>query len=126
MTLLKRVRGFTLLEVLVALAILAVTLGALGRAASTSVQHAEAMRERVLADWVAQNRLALHAARSDWLPAGSQDGEVEQAGRKFIWREEVSNTPNPTLRRIVVTVYAAEDKNYSLRQMTAYLVEYAR
>ncbi|MEQ1532320.1 MAG: type II secretion system minor pseudopilin GspI [Sideroxydans sp.] len=122
----QRVRGFTLLEVLVALAILAVTLGAVGRAASASVQHADAMRERVLADWVAQNRLALHAARSDWLPAGIQNGEVEQAGRKFMWREEVSNTPNPTLRRIVVNVYAAEDANYSLRQMTAYLVEYAR
>lgn len=118
--------GFTLLEVLVALAILAVTLGAIGRAASSNVQHADAMRIRVLADWVAQNRLELHAARGDWLPAGSQQGTEDQAGQKFIWREEVSNTPNPTLRRIVVNVYGAEDATYSLRQMTAYLVQSPR
>jgi len=122
----KSETGFTLLEVLVALAILAVTLGAVGRAASSSVQHADAMRERVLADWVAQNRLALHAARGDWLPVGIQSGVEEQAGRSFTWHEEISATPNPTLRRVVVNVYAPNDAQYSLRQMTAYLVQYPR
>lgn len=118
--------GFTLMEVLVALAILAITLGAVGRAASSSVQHADAVRERMLADWVAQNRLALHAARGDWLPVGVQNGTEEQAGRSFTWREEIFATPNPTLRRIVVNVYPLGDAQYSLRQMTAYLVQYPR
>jgi general secretion pathway protein I len=118
--------GFTLLEVLVALAILAVTLGAVGRAASSSVQHADAVRERVLADWVAQNRLALHAARGDWLPVGVQNGTEEQAGRQFTWHEEIFATPNPALRRIVVNVYSPNDAQYSLRKMTAYLVQYPR
>jgi len=118
--------GFTLLEVLVALAILAVTLAAVGRAASSSVQHADAVRERVLADWVAQNRLALHAARGDWLPVGIQTGTEQQAGRNFTWREEVFATPNPTLRRIVVNVYSPSDAQYSLRQMTAYQAQYPR
>jgi general secretion pathway protein I len=90
------------------------------------VQHADAVRERVLADWVAQNRLALHAARGDWLPVGIQNGVEDQAGRSFTWREEVSATPNPTLRRIVVNVYLPSDAQYSLRQMTAYLVQYPR
>ena len=118
--------GFTLLEVLVALAILAVTMAAVGRAASSGVQHVEAMRVRVLADWVAQNRLALHAARGDWLPVGIQNGEEEQAGRKYAWREEIIATPNPTLRRIVVNVYSPDDKDYSLRETTAYLVQFKR
>ena len=119
-------KGFTLLEVLVALAILAVTMAAVGRASSSGVQHVEAMRVRVLADWVAQNRLALHAARGDWLPVGIQNGDEEQAGQKFSWREEIIATPNPTLRRIVVNVYAPDDANYSLREITAYLVQFRR
>lgn len=118
--------GFTLLEVLVALAILSVTMAAVGRAASSGIQHAEAMRVRVLADWVAQNRLALRAARGEWLSVGVQNGEEEQAGKHFIWREEIIATPNPTLRRIVVNVYATGNTDDPLRQMTSYLVQYPR
>lgn len=118
-------RGFTLLEVLVALAILALTLGAVGRAVGGSTQHAEALRERVLADWVAQNRLALHAARGDWLPVGASEGEETQAGMVFKWREEVATTPNPTMRRIVVRV-SRQGNDAALRELTAYLPEHAR
>ena len=118
--------GFTLLEVLVALAILAATLGAVGRAAGSSVLHADAMRERVFAGWVAQNRVALHVARGDWLPVGLQSGIETQAGREFGWQEEVAVTANPTLRRLVVTVYAPDDADHSLHRVTAYLVQFPR
>ncbi len=118
--------GFTLLEVLVALAILAVSMAAVSRAAGSGASHVEALRERTLADWVAQNRLALHTARGDWLPIGIQNGEETQAGRRFTWREEVSVTPNPTMRRIVVSVYAPDGTDHPLRQMTSYLVEFSR
>ena len=122
----KRYRGFTLLEVLVALAILAITMAAVSRTASSSIHHADAMRTRVIADWVAQNRLALHQARGDWLPPMLQKGEEVQAGRSYTWQEEVTSTPNPTMRRIVVSVYAPDDANHKLREITAYLVQYSR
>lgn len=115
-----------MLEVLVALAVLAVCMAAVARAAGSGVGHVEAMRERTLADWVAQNRLALHTARGDWLPVGTQNGEEIQAGQHFVWREEISATPNPTLRRIMVSVSAPNEPEHYLRQMTGYLVEYAR
>jgi general secretion pathway protein I len=119
-------RGFTLLEVLVALSVLAIAMAAVARAASTSIGHVEAMRARTLADWVAQNRLALHTARSDWLAVGKQNGEEVQAGRRFLWREEVIATPNPTMRRIVVSVSAATEPDQVLRQMSGYLAQYPR
>ncbi len=122
----RQAKGFTLLEVLVALAILAVCMAAVGRAAGSGVGHVEAMRVRVLADWVAQNRLALHTARSDWLPAGTQNGEESQAGLRFTWREEISATPNPTMRRLVVSVYGPDEPDHPLRQMTSYLAEFSR
>ncbi len=121
-----RFRGFTLIEVLVALVILAITMAAISRTAGSSIRHVDALRSRVVADWVAQNRLALHQARGDWLPTGIQTGEEAQAGQTYPWREEVAATPNPTLRRIVVNVYAPDDARLSLRELTGYLVQIPR
>jgi general secretion pathway protein I len=118
--------GFTLIEVLVALFILAITMAAVSRTASSSINHVDAMRIRVIADWVAQNRLAEHQARNDWPAPGIKTGEEAQAGQSYRWQEEVIATPNPTMRRIVVNVYAPDDKQHSLRELTGYLVQYPR
>jgi general secretion pathway protein I len=123
---LKSQRGFTLLESLVALAILAIALAAVLRATSASTSHVDALRQRLLADWVAQNRLALHAGRGDWLPVGSQQGEESQAGLKFVWQEIISTTPNPAFRRIEVSVAPAASPQNTLRHLSAYLVQFPR
>lgn len=117
-------RGFTLLESLVALAILAIALAAVLRATSASTNHVDALRLRLLADWVAQNRLALHAGRGDWLPVGAQQGVEAQAGMKFIWNEKISSTPNPAFRRIEVSVAQENDPQHALRHLSGYLVQF--
>ncbi len=119
-------RGFTLLEALVALAILAIALAAVLRAAGAETRHAEDLRLRLVADWVAQNRLALHAARGDWIAIGTQNGEETQAGIRLLWREEISDTPNPAFRRIEVGVFAPGDAQHALRKLSGYLVEQRR
>ena len=119
-------KGFTLLESLVALAILAIALAAVLRATSASTSHVDALRQRLLADWVAQNRIALHLGRGDWLPVGSQQGEETQAGIKFLWHEEVSDTPNHAFRRIEVSVASAEYPQNALRHLSGYLVLFPR
>lgn len=119
-------KGFTLLETLVALAILAIALAAVMRATAAGTNHAEAMRMRVLADWVAQNRLAQHAARGDFLPPGIQNGEETQAGMRLMWKEEIGVTPNPSFRRIEVSVYLPDEPDYALRRLTGFLVQRRR
>jgi len=119
-------KGFTLLETLVALAILAVAMAAVMRATGAGINHADTMRMRVLADWVAQNRLAQHAARGDFLPPGIQNGEETQAGIRLLWKEDIGVTPNPAFRRIEVSVYAPEDPEYALRRMSGFLVQQRR
>ena len=122
----RKHRGFTLLEVLVALAILAIAMAAVSRTASSSIRNADALRIRVIADWVAQNRLANHQALNDWPSPGIQTGSEDQAGQTYPWQEEVISTPNPTMRRIVVSVYSPDDANLKLRELTGYLVQFPR
>lgn len=117
-------KGFTLLETLVALAILAIALAAVMRATGAGTNHAETMRVRILADWIAQNRLAQHAAQGDFLPLGIQNGEETQAGIRLLWKEDVSATPNPSFRRIEVSIYAPDDQEYVLRRLSSFLVNH--
>lgn len=121
-----RLQGFTLLETLVALAILAIAMGAVMRATGAGTNHAETMRSHLLAGWVAQNRLALHAARGDWLPVSIQQGEETQAGMRLLWQENISATPNPSFRRIEVSVSSPDDPKYALSKLSGFLVQVPR
>ena len=70
--LLRRDKGFTLVEVLVALAILAVALAAAMRATSSLIDNASTLKEHLVAGWLAQNRLQEHLARRDFPDLGLQ------------------------------------------------------
>jgi general secretion pathway protein I len=102
-------RGFTLVEVAIALAILAIALVAVSRATQASLHSQELLRERTLAQWVAQNRVSQRVAEKSWISPGTYHGIELQAGREYRWRERVSDTPNPALRRVDVTVTAPSD-----------------
>jgi general secretion pathway protein I len=118
--------GFTLIESLVALAILAIALAAVLRATGAATNHVDALRQRVMADWVAQNRLALHAGMGDYPAVGSQQGQEMQAGLNFNWQENISATPNPSFHKIDVSVAPADDPDHPLRHLTGYLVQFPR
>lgn len=115
-------RGFTLVEVLVALVVLALALAAASRAAALMAESSAALRERLLASWVAQNRLAELQARRAWPSPGRHEGEAEQAGIRLLWRETVSTTPNPAFRRVEISVLRAGAGEHVLAQLTGYLV----
>ncbi|MBL8526952.1 MAG: type II secretion system minor pseudopilin GspI [Burkholderiales bacterium] len=114
-------RGFTLVEVLVALAIFAVALTAALRACSIATDAALDFRERLLAGWVAENRLAEYRlGRAPEL--GERSGTAVQAGLVFTWRERVSVTPMPLNRRIDVQVFLAGIPGRTLAQAVGYAI----
>ncbi|ACR01136.1 type II secretion system minor pseudopilin GspI [Thauera aminoaromatica] len=105
-----RTRGFTLLETLVALAIVAIALVSALRAMGATAQSTAALREHTLASWVAQNRLAMLRATAAWPEIGEYSGEAEQARMRMRWEEKVSGTPNALFRRIDVRVLDASGR----------------
>lgn len=113
--------GFTLIEVLVAMAILAVALAAANRASGLAINHSIEIKHRILADMVAQNRLALHVANDDWR-SGFFSGSEQQAGITFKWKEEITSTPNPAFMKVVVTVQDPNQPKHQLRRLVGFLV----
>ena len=114
--------GFTLIEVLVALAIVSIALLAALRAAGQGTSDVGELRARLLAGWVAENLLAEHRARSDWLPLGIQRGRVREGGMEFDWHEEVVGTQNAAFRRVDILVYSARDESRALARYTGFVV----
>lgn len=97
-------RGFTLLETLVALAIVAAALIAALRAMGATELSVGDLRTRMVADWIAQDRLARHRASGQFPAIGRAEGRVRQGREDFVWQESVGGTPNPLFRRIEVVV----------------------
>ena len=117
----KRAAGFTLIEILVAVAILAVALAATTRAASLATDGTLETRQRLLATWAAQNRVAELRARRIFPAASSTRLATDQGGLALVIDETVSDTQNPTIRRVDLAVGDARDPNRVLARLTAYV-----
>lgn len=115
--------GFTLIEVLAALAIIAVALMAALRVTSQGTSNVGELRSRLFASWVAENLLVEQRARGDWLPPGIYRGTARQGNTHFIWREEVTETSNPAFRQVNIFVFAAPQESYLLAQLTGFLAQ---
>lgn len=103
-TLFKPRAGFTLLEVLVALAVVAIALAALVSAATGQIKIAERTRDKAIAGWVAANVLTDLKLRERFPEPGARTGEVTMANQRFSWRALVQTTVESDLRRIDLRV----------------------
>ena len=102
--------GFTLIEVLVALAIVAIGMAAVLEAVGSSADTATYMREKTLAQWIALNQVATTRLQVQQPSKGTSDGELDYAGRHWRWHQEVTDAdlPVPGMLRIDVTVQEAD------------------
>lgn len=91
------------------------------RAVAQAADGATLLKHRTLALWVAQNRLAAAQVERTWPPLGAREGEAVQAGTPFVWHESVSGTPNPSFRKIEITVSDPDTPDYVLARIAGYL-----
>ncbi|MCB1920083.1 MAG: type II secretion system minor pseudopilin GspI [Candidatus Competibacteraceae bacterium] len=106
----RRATGFTLLEVLVALAVLAIAMGAMINAATQSIASTTYLRDQTFASWVALNKVnELLLDPDPWPEEGSRQGNAELANRVWRWEARFAKTDDPDLRRLEVAVRSAEN-----------------
>lgn len=97
-------RGFSLLEVLIALAVLALALFALSRTAAVAVSSTAHREETLLASGVAANVLAELRLEGNGPAAGRREGQARQGRRDFYWRANIVDTDLPGVMRIEIDV----------------------
>src|SRR3989441_12431533 len=95
----RRAGGFTLVEILVALAVLAIALTATARSLGAALDTTAALRDRTLARWVAEDRLAELELGREWPALDVKEGDADMGGRAFRWRQETGATPVARMRR---------------------------
>ena len=107
----KAQTGFTLLEVLIALAVLAIAMGAIIGAATQSINTVATLRDQTFASWVALNQVhALLLESKPWPEeAEARSGKAELANRVWRWEARFSKTDDPDLRRLDLSVRAGEN-----------------
>ncbi|MGV6810267.1 MAG: type II secretion system minor pseudopilin GspI [bacterium] len=115
----KQQTGFTLVEVIVALAVVAVALGAIVQTVGNANRNAARLTEETLARWVASNHLTRLRLAKTWADVGTQTGEETMAGQTWYWQQTVTQTPDANLRKIEIQVGLQEAAPSAF--MTAYL-----
>ena len=109
-----RRQGFTLVEVLVALVIIGTAFAASLRAISSLTKNSWDLRAAMMATWSAENRLSQIRLAQEWPPLGTRSFDCPQAELRLRCQETIVSTPNPSFRRVQVTVIDSADESHQI------------
>ncbi|KQU67048.1 MULTISPECIES: type II secretion system minor pseudopilin GspI [unclassified Rhizobacter] len=102
--------GFTLIEVLVALAIIAVTLGAGIKAAGALTNNTQRLVEVTAAQWCAENQLTGLKLSHTFPSVGDSEFSCDQFGASYKGKQATRPTPNPNFRRVDAQIFNEDDQ----------------
>ncbi|MDQ7988210.1 MAG: type II secretion system minor pseudopilin GspI [Candidatus Dactylopiibacterium sp.] len=119
-------RGFTLLETLVALAIIGIALGAAIRASVFGAERARDLQQRTLGGWVASNVVNEVLATRSFPDMGAAEGRSREGNFEFTWVREIGPTPNLSFRRMEVKVSPADAPDEIVARQITYVSRVTR
>ncbi|MBL4852217.1 MAG: type II secretion system minor pseudopilin GspI [Gammaproteobacteria bacterium] len=115
-----REKGFTLIEVVIALAVISISMAAVINGVGKNINNASYLREKTLAHWVASNKVAEIQLSDIAIDASEQKGETTLAELRWQWNVKISDTDIGTIKRLTVEVQR-EESNEPLAIVIAYV-----
>ena len=117
----SKLRGFTLIEVMLAMAVFSIAGLALMGASSNNARNMGHLETKMFATWVASNQLVSASLNETWPPKNNAKGDVELAGRTWFWQQKVIKTTNNDMRAIVMEVRLNLDDELAVTSLTTYV-----
>ena len=114
---LQRNRGFTLLEVLVALTIIALSLGALISTSGSQASNAAYLKQKTIAHWVALNEITKLQVENQWLAKGDTRGTTTMAGFDWYWTRTVIETEDKNTQQLEYRMYTDESRENQVTRL---------
>ena len=113
----QRNRGFTLLEVLVALTIIALSLGALISTSGSQASNAAYLKQKTIAHWVALNEITKLQVENKWLGKGDTRGTTTMAGFDWYWTRTVIETEDKNTHQVEYRMYTDESRENQVTRL---------
>lgn len=114
-------KGFTLIEVMLAMAIFSIAGIALLSAADNNFKNLSHLEQKVLANWVASNQLVAATLDKTWPPKNNKKGKVEMAGQEWFWLQRVIKTENKDMRSVVIEIRNEEDQKLAITSIVTFV-----
>lgn len=116
-------KGFTLIEVMVAMAVFAIAGVALISSTSTHFTNLSLLETRMIANWVASNQLVEASLDESWPLKNNKKGKVELAGREWFWQQTIAKTNDKNMSQVSIEVRLEQADESSLTSISTYVVK---
>lgn len=112
-------KGFTLIEILIALAVIAISLGAILSTSGTQARQATYLKQKTIAHWVAMNEITKLQVTNTFPVLGNEEGSTKMANHEWFWTRTTKELAiTKQVREVSFQIYADKQRTNKLTQLT--------